>query len=117
MRFLFILTQVEDAWAEAPPGEAERVYQQYLALEAELKAGGRRVESLRLRPAAEARTLRNLPGEQRSEAAGPWAGNPDVMGGLYIIECASAEEAMGWARRMPNYGHGAIEVRPIWDEG
>jgi hypothetical protein len=46
MKFLFILTQIEDAWAKATPGEGERVYQQCMALERELKSQGKFVESV-----------------------------------------------------------------------
>jgi len=50
MRFLFILAQIEGAWAHAPAGEAERVYQQYMVLEDELKAQGKLLDAVRLRP-------------------------------------------------------------------
>ncbi len=29
----------------------------------------------------------------------------EALGGYYILECASMEEALAWAERMPNYGH------------
>lgn len=62
MKFLLLLTQIEEAWEAAPPGAGERVYQQYLAIERELKAQGKLVDPVRLRPRREAKTLRNLSG-------------------------------------------------------
>jgi hypothetical protein len=115
MRFLFILTQVEEAWAKAPPGAGERVYQQYMALEQELKSKGKFVDSVRLRPSGEASTLRNLPNGEREILNGPFTETDEVMGGYYVLECASIDEALEWANRMPNYGHGSIEVRPFWE--
>ncbi|MGH9847049.1 MAG: YciI family protein [Blastocatellia bacterium] len=112
MKFLFILTQVEEAWDKAPPDEGERVYQQYMALERELKSLGKFVDSVRLRPSSEAKTIRNLANGERQLVNGPYTETPEVMGGYYILECASIDEALEWAERMPNYGHGSIEVRP-----
>src|SRR5262245_2095509 len=112
MKFLFILTQIEEAWATAPPGEADRVYQEYMALERELKGQGKFLESVRLRPCSEARTLRNLPDGERQMVNGPYTQTSEVMGGYYVLDCASMDEALEWAGRMPNYGHGSIEVRP-----
>ena len=58
MRFLLFLTQVETAWESAPTGEPERVYEQYMKVESDLKAQGKLIESLRLRPgSAQATTL------------------------------------------------------------
>ena len=91
MKFLFMPTQIEEAWAKAPPGEAERVYQQYMTLERDLADG-----------------KRELVGE-------PYTNTEEVMGGYYVLECASLHEALEWAKRMPNYGHGSIEVRPFWE--
>lgn len=37
-----------------------------------------------------------------------------MKGGFYVLECASMDEALEWAKRMLNYGHGSIEIRPFW---
>jgi hypothetical protein len=115
MKFLLLLTQIEEAWDTSPPGEAERVYQQYMAIERELKAQGKFVDSVRLRSRREAKTLRNLLSGQRELVDGPCFDSREAIGGFYVLDCASMEEAVEWASRMPNYGHGAIEIRPFWE--
>ena len=115
MRFLIILTQIEENWEKAPPGEGDRVYQQYMAVERELRDAGAFVHSFRLRPRKEARTLRNLPDGRREYVDGACFESNYAIGGMYVFECASMDEAFKWAERLPNYGHGAIEVRPIWE--
>lgn len=115
MHYLFILTQVEGAWEKARPGEAERVAGAYMALERELRAQGKLVESIRLRPTTEAKTIRNSSGGMRSVAPGPCVQAAEAIGGLYVLDCASDAEAQSWAERMPNYGHGSVEIRPIWE--
>ena len=113
MKFLFLLTQIEEAWDTSPPGEAERVYEQYLAIERDLKAQGKFVESVRLRSRSQAKTLRNLLAGQREIVDGPCFDSREAIGGFYVLDLASMDEAVEWAGRMPNYGHGAIEIRPI----
>jgi len=115
MKFLFILTHIEEAWAKAPSGERERVYPHCRALERELKTRGTLVHSGRLRPRSEAKTLRNLANGTRKLVDGTYTDTEEVMGGYYVLECASIDEALEWAKRMPNYGHGSIEVRPFWE--
>lgn len=47
---------------------------------------------------------------------GPYSDTREQLGGLYIIEVASLEAAIDWARQCPNHSHGGhIEVRPVPD--
>lgn len=115
MKFLLLLTQVEEAWQSAPPDEGERIYDEYMAVEKELKAQGKFVESIRLKSRSEAKTLHNLPDDKRMVVDGACFDSREAIGGLYVLDCKSMDEAVEWAARLPNYGHGAIEVRPIWE--
>lgn len=44
---------------------------------------------------------------------GPFAGGGDVVGGYFIINVASKQEAVNWAKRCPVLGDDTIEVRQI----
>ena len=44
---------------------------------------------------------------------GPYAEAKEALGGYYLFECASMEEALDWAARVPAAEHGAVEVRPV----
>ena len=85
-----------------------------MKLERELKDQHKLTASVRLRPSGEAKTLRNLRNGKRKLAAGPYLDTEKVIGGYYVLECASLEQALKLADRMPNYGHGSIEPRPFW---
>lgn len=113
MRFFLILMQQESAWASAP-GEGERVYQAYVALEERMKREKVYVDSIRLRFSDDAKSLHYYPNRRMEMVDGPFAAAAEQMGGAYILDCPSMEDALEWAKRMPNYGHGGIEVRPIW---
>jgi hypothetical protein len=45
---------------------------------------------------------------------GPFTETKEVLGGFYLIECDTKEEAVEWARKIPLREGGFIEVRPIW---
>ena len=44
---------------------------------------------------------------------GPFAELKEALGGYYVFECDSIDEACRWAAKVPATRHGAIEVRPI----
>ena len=37
-------------------------------------------------------------------------------GGYYLFECASIDDALDWAARIPGAQHGSIEVRPVYSD-
>jgi hypothetical protein len=48
---------------------------------------------------------------------GPFAEAKEAIGGYWIIQVRSREEAIEWARRVPSSGEGIIEVRQIQEMG
>ncbi len=48
---------------------------------------------------------------------GPYTELKEALGGYYVLECGSIEEACDWAARIPGATDGAIEVRPISVDG
>ena len=73
-----------------------------------------------LEPPPNARTVRVRNGEA-IVTDGPFAETKEVLGGFYVLDCASMDEAVALAADIPPAKNGAIEVRPIavipgWDE-
>jgi hypothetical protein len=48
---------------------------------------------------------------------GPFAEAKEAIGGYWIIQVRSREEAIEWARRAPMANNDIIEVRPIYEPG
>lgn len=46
---------------------------------------------------------------------GPYIESKEVIGGYWIVELASKEEAVAWARRCPAGEGDVIEIRPIYE--
>ena len=45
---------------------------------------------------------------------GPYAEVKEALGGYYLFECESMDEAVEYAARIPGAEHGAVEVRPVF---
>ena len=66
-----------------------------------------------LRPDGEASRVR-LKAGQPLVIDGPFAETKEVLGGFYVIECDTKDEAIGWAKKIPLREDRAVEVRPVW---
>lgn len=67
----------------------------------------------RLKPGSTATTIKWNAGSHTLHD-GPFAETHEELGGFYIIDVASLDEALEWAKQIPVPGKGAVEVRPIW---
>ena len=48
---------------------------------------------------------------------GPFAEAKEVLGGFWLIEVGSLEEAVNWAKQCPGSNNETIEIRQIQDVG
>jgi len=116
MRFLLMIFDDHAEWAKVSPADMEHVMQTHAQIQADLRAQGKWIGCDRLRPGAEAATVR-VRGDRQVVSDGPFTETKEVMGGYYLIECGSQAEAIEWAKRLPlSEGRSSVEVRPIWDE-
>ncbi len=44
---------------------------------------------------------------------GPFAETREVLGGFYILDCESLDEALSYAAKIPDAKYGSVQVRPI----
>jgi hypothetical protein len=102
------LTEIPEAEREAVVGE---MVSQVGAWQHQLERAGAYRHSLRLANVEEAVSLR-AQGAELLVSDGPFAETKEILGGLYLIECADREEALDWARRCPATRIGTVELRP-----
>lgn len=112
MKFLLMIHGDETGWDELPPAEQEGRRQQYAA-------AARRGEVLRaseLGPTSSATTVRVQDGDTLV-TDGPYAETREALGGLFLVEAASIDDALDLARALPAPGgRGGIEVRPVYGD-
>jgi hypothetical protein len=100
----------------APPlhkAELEAILHGHECFEAELQATGKMVHTERLRSDGEASRVRIKAG-QRHVTDGPFTETKEVLGGFYLIECDTKDEAIEWAKKIPLREDRTVDVRPIW---
>ena len=113
MRYLLLIS-TDDKNAPAPSrAEMEAIVQGHGRFAQELQAAGKMVHGERLRPDSDGTRVRFKAG-QRQIMDGPFTETKEALGGFYLIECGTKEEAVEWAKKIPLREGGFIEVRPIW---
>jgi hypothetical protein len=113
MQFMLMINEDESPYAGADGAALlEATLAVHMKLAEDLVAAGVPFSGERLKPAATATTVRFDSGAV-SLHDGPFAETHEELGGFYIIDVASLDEAIAWAKRIP-VPKGGIEVRPIW---
>lgn len=112
MQYAILIYGDEAAWARKSEAEMRAVYEAHGVFGRELEAAGAMRGGAELKPADTATTLR-LEGGKVVTTDGPFAETREQLGGFYLIEAASLDEALRWAEKCPSLADGPIEVRPI----
>lgn len=118
MKFMLMVHHREDEVMKLPPEEIARVVEAHRAYNQALeKAGVLFNEGFRLRPGAEMVRLYQREGHARPRSTfdGPHPETKEVVGGFYLLECATREEALEWARQCPMWDSDTLELRPVWE--
>jgi hypothetical protein len=116
MQYMLLIYNDEQAWAELPDEERRAIVEEYFALSDELRAAGAYVAGAPLKPTATASTIRLRDG-QHIVTDGPFAETKEQLGGYFLIEVDSDDEAREWAAKIPAARYGSIEVRPVLPVG
>jgi len=114
MRFAISMTDIEGEWDRLPPERQDEILAAHRALKDDLRAKGAFVAALHYHPRSEAKTVRMGRDGSLETLDGPFDDAREYVGGVYVIEAASMDEALDWARRA-RFMVGANEVREIWD--
>jgi hypothetical protein len=112
MEFVALIYNDEAAWQGLSDDERTGVYGRYMALAEAARAAGVMRGGNELQPADTATTVRIRDG-RTAVVDGPYAEVKEALGGYFIFDCGSMEEAIEWASRIPAAETGAVEVRPV----
>ena len=114
MRYMLLICSDEKVEATVPQAEMAAIVQGHMRFAEELRTSGKMVVGERLRPDADASRIR-LKAGQRQVIDGPFAETKEALGGFYLIEAATTEEAVGWGKKIPLMEGGFIDVVPVWE--
>jgi hypothetical protein len=116
MQYMLLIYNDERAWADLSEHERAPIIREYFALTDELRAAGAFVAGAPLQPTQTSSTVRVRDGE-RLVSDGPFAETKEQLGGYFLIDAESAEEALAWAARIPAARYGCVEVRAVLPVG
>jgi hypothetical protein len=111
MKFMLLMQSDEsNPLAQAPTEEAMNLMGAYN--ESLIKAGAM-LAGEGLHPSSGGARV-TFDGDDRSVTDGPFTESKEILGGFWMIDVASKEEAVEWARRVP-LKEGQIEVRRVFE--
>ena len=112
MQYMLLIYDDESQWATMTPEEGKAVMGEYFAYTTAIREQGIFQAGAALQRTATGKTVR-VRGGDRTVVDGPFAETREQLGGYYLVECASEEEALEAASRIPSARFGSIEVRPV----
>ena len=115
MRFMMIVKASQKSEAGQMP--SEKLLSAMGKYNEELMKAGALIDLSGLKPTSKGARVK-FSGEQRTVVDGPFAETKELIGGYWIIQAKSLEEAIAWAKRAPNpceNDEGEIEIRPFFE--
>jgi hypothetical protein len=115
MKVMVIVKANADSEAGVMP--SERMLSEMGKFNAELVYAGLMLAGEGLHPSAKGKRVR-FSGEKTAVIDGPFPATNDLVAGFWLWQVSSMEEAVAWARRMPNPGDGLdteVEIRPVME--
>ncbi len=109
MKYLLSIYVNDQGWNEIESGLMEEFQAAHDAIQRELTASGELVDSTELSP-VDARQVRARDG-RALVVDGPYTEGKDVVGGFYVVDCATIERACEIAGRFVEARFAPVEVR------
>jgi hypothetical protein len=108
MQYMLLIYEAPGSW---PEDEQDAMMREYFAYTEELKEAGALVAGDALYGTDTARSVQVRDGDTLV-TDGPFAETREQIGGYFVLDCDSIDEAVAVAARIPAAEHGAVEVRP-----
>jgi hypothetical protein len=109
MEYLALIHADENGWESLSEDEQQALMQRYMDFSARDEVVG----GAELQATTAATTVRVRDGD-RLVTDGPYAEIKEALGGFFILEADSIDDACRLAAEIPAAEHGAIEVRPVY---
>ena len=107
MRYMVIVKGCEK---EAPP--SQQMIDEMIKYNAALAEAGVLVACEGLEPSTNGVRVR-FDGRERAVTDGPFSETKELIGGFWLWECNSRQEAVEWLKRAPFDGGVEVEIRPV----
>lgn len=111
MKYLVLLYAEPGAW---PPDEHRVALQESIDICHQLHAKGQYLGASPLQPPSTATCVR-VQGGKQIVSDGPYAETKEQLGGYFLIDVESLDEAIAIAAQIPGARRGTAEIRPLME--
>jgi hypothetical protein len=111
-QYLILINSDEKAQAKATVEQQKEIMTAYMAYTQDLQKAGVMLGGEALEPSAQGARIQFKEG-RRVVTDGPFAEAKEVIGGYYLIDVKTREEAVEWAAKCPGAKHAGVEVRAV----
>jgi hypothetical protein len=112
MQYMLLIYGDQNGWETLSEEERGQMMQAYGSFTEELRDSGSMVAGDALQTTDTATTVR-VRNDETLTTDGPFAETKEQLGGYYIVEAGSLDEAIEWASKIPGSRYGSVEVRPV----
>lgn len=112
MRFLLLSHDDEQHWDEVGEAAHQRAMQEAVALTHRIDAAGQYLLAAPLQPSGTAVNVRVRDGKTHV-TDGPYSETHEVVGGFYLVDVPSVEDAIRIAQQHPGARFGTVEIRAL----
>jgi hypothetical protein len=112
MQYMLLIAEPRGQRLERSPAQGHEAYDRMLRFADELKAQGRLAGVASLLSDDQGVRVQVRQGQQRA-IDGPFSETKEMIGGYFLVECATREEAVALAARCPAAEWATVEVRPL----
>jgi hypothetical protein len=115
MRFMVIVKANEKSEAGVLP--SERAFSEMGKFNEELVKAGVMLAGEGLKPSSNGVRVRFSGSKKPKVIDGPFTETKELVAGFWLWQCRSLEEAVEWAKRIPNPDgdEGEVEIRPVFE--
>jgi hypothetical protein len=115
VKYLALVYADEGRWDALSESEREAIKDRYRAFAGEAGMAGKLADGAEVAPTSAATTVR-VRGDDTIVSDEPFAETKEALGGYFVLDCSSMDEAVALAARIPGAAHGAVEVRASYVE-
>jgi hypothetical protein len=112
MKYLLLIYHDEQNFAARSEEQKQEMYGEYRQLREDLQGKKQFVDGSQLTPSSTATCVRVRDGKPLI-TDGPFAETKEQLGGYFLVDAESLDQAMDIAKRIPSARMGTIEVRAL----
>ena len=115
MKYMLLIAASHRDWTKASEEEVQPLLDAHQSFLDDLRDANMFVAGHGLHPVAQSKTVRVEDGNP-VVVDGPFAETKEQIGGYYLIEAESHEQAIEWAARLADFNQSRVEVRPVIED-